>query len=270
MVDGAQDRPPDDAADPSSRRERIRASAGLGPWRNGPRPATAAPVPPPASLVPPRPVVPAEAAPRPVAAPARPAPKGARPARRAGRGMVGWTVFGVAFAAGCVGLAFFFQPEGLPPEADAVAEFPPDTADTSLPVASVPPAPPQTADELAEADAAFVPAAADPAMPEAAVELAQISNVRVRTGTGVAEAEVPKVLVALAGAGLADVQAEALPFKVASSRVGYYRQEDRAAAEALAAFIAPVLGYGEPLPVRDYGALLDNAEPGRLDLWIGG
>ena len=101
------------------------------------------------------------------------------------------------------------------------------------------------------------------------VTIAGVTNVRLRTGTGFAATEHDAVISALASAGLSNVQAEPLPFAVASSRVGYYRPEDKPAAEALAAYIGPVLGQAGPIAVRDYGQLLDNAEPGRLDLWIG-
>ena len=57
-------------------------------------------------------------------------------------------------------------------------------------------------------------------------------------------------------------------FEIATSRVGYYRPEDQAAAAALGRVVAPVMG-GE-IGVRDYGQPLPDAEPGRLDLWIGG
>jgi hypothetical protein len=62
------------------------------------------------------------------------------------------------------------------------------------------------------------------------------------------------------------VRVEALPFKVASSRVGYYRADDLAAAEALGRLVTPVLA--EAIGVRDYGKLLADPEPGRLDLWV--
>jgi hypothetical protein len=34
--------------------------------------------------------------------------------------------------------------------------------------------------------------------------------------------------------------------------------------------VAPVIAEGGEVGVRDYGELLDDAEPGRLDLWVGG
>ena len=63
---------------------------------------------------------------------------------------------------------------------------------------------------------------------------------------------------------------EALPFEIATSRVGYYRAADLAAAEALGRVVAPVIAAGGEVGVRDYGQLLADAEPGRLDLWVGG
>ena len=61
---------------------------------------------------------------------------------------------------------------------------------------------------------------------------------------------------------------EPLPFAVETSRVGYYLAPDRAAAEALARLAAPLVTPGAALPVRDYGKLLDDPQPGRLDLWV--
>ena len=77
------------------------------------------------------------------------------------------------------------------------------------------------------------------------------------------------ILAALKGAGIGTVRVEPLPFKVTTSRVGYYRSADATAAEALARLITPVVG-GDAIGVRDYSQLLDGADPGRLDLWIGG
>ena len=62
---------------------------------------------------------------------------------------------------------------------------------------------------------------------------------------------------------------EPLPFEIATSRVGYYRADDLPAAEALGRVVAPVIAPGGSVGVRDYGALLADAQPGRLDLWIG-
>ena len=176
--------------------------------------------------------------------------------------MAAWIAFGVVFAAGCVGLALLFQPESPTPETvpAPAARAAPETVGEAV---ESPGAEPMRAATAAAGEAAAAPAPG----PET---LAGVTNVRLRTGTGFADAERDAVVSALAGAGLADVPVEALPFKVATSRVGYYRPDDRAAAEALAAFIAPVLGLAAPLAVRDYGQLLEDAEAGRLDLWIGG
>ena len=278
MVDGVRDRPPGRTAENWSRNDRIRAGSVSGPWRSVPR--TEDPVAPPHR--------PAESAARldservaevlsPVVvdhdpartwAPERPhAVK--RPDRDGRLAMIGWIAFGVLFAAGCVGLAFFFQPRGFSPDAASgpLAEEPAVLA-APAEQAAAPAAPgivpgPSSAATAAAGDAAAVPAPAPST-------LARVTNVRLRTGTGFADGERDAVVAALAEGGLSDVQVEALPFGVATSRVGYYRPEDQALAEALAAYIAPVLGQSAPLAVRDYGQLLDSAEPGRLDLWIGG
>lgn len=264
-MDGAHDRPPGRTAENWSRNDRIRAGAVSGPWRSGQRTDT-----PPA----PRsetPVSRAEpAAPhRAVEAPAAPPVRETRPSRpaapikkRTGRlAMTAWIAFGILFAAGCVGLAFLFQPAGVPPEAEGDTVAAAAGRDEEA-VAIDAPAP--------AVEAPAVEPAATVAAPAGDVTLAGISNVRLRTGTGLPETARDAVAAALERAGIADVQVEALPFEVGGSRVGYYRAEDRAVAEALAAWIAPVLGRADPLPVRDYHQLLDNAEPGRLDLWIGG
>ena len=76
---------------------------------------------------------------------------------------------------------------------------------------------------------------------------------------------------ALETAGYPGVQVEALPFRIATTRIGYYREADRPAAEALAREIAPALAEaGDGIGVRDYSQLLADPEPGRLDLWIEG
>jgi hypothetical protein len=66
------------------------------------------------------------------------------------------------------------------------------------------------------------------------------------------------------------VKVELLPFKIATSRVGYYRAVDLPAAEELGKLIAPVIAGGTEVGVRDYAQLLADPEPGRLDLWVGG
>ena len=63
------------------------------------------------------------------------------------------------------------------------------------------------------------------------------------------------------------MRVEALPFAVTTTRVGYYLEADRGAAEALARLVGP-LSAGATIPVRDYGKLLDDPEPGRIDLWV--
>lgn len=62
---------------------------------------------------------------------------------------------------------------------------------------------------------------------------------------------------------------EEISFPIALSRVGYYLTADRPAAVELAEDVAGVVGGdGGEVAVRDYGNLLPDAEPGRLDLWV--
>jgi hypothetical protein len=113
------------------------------------------------------------------------------------------------------------------------------------------------------------PEVATSAPVEAAPAFAAVSTVRLRVGQAFPEAGQAAILAALAAAGLGDVRVELQPFAIATSRVGYYRAEDLAAAEALGRLAAEATGGGAIEP-RDYSQLLPDAEPGRLDLWIGG
>lgn len=120
------------------------------------------------------------------------------------------------------------------------------------------------------------PAAALPAPtqaqapPAAEPPLQAIGRVRLRVAGTMAPERRDALVAALKDGGIAEVAVEALAFEPQTSRVGYYREADRAAAEGLARFVTPRLPAGSALPVRDYAALLDDPEPGRLDLWIGG
>jgi hypothetical protein len=168
------------------------------------------------------------------AAPEAPASVVSRPGRLAGprRARVVWIGLGCLVIAGCVAAALLLRPD-LPGPAEAPAS---------------------------EAEAAAEPAPADPA-------LAAIGSVRVRA-PALAPERRDAIVAALTDGGIAAVEVEALPFPVETSRVGFYRAPDRAAAEALARLAAPLVTPGASLPVRDYGKLVDDPEPGRLDLWI--
>jgi hypothetical protein len=127
-------------------------------------------------------------------------------------------------------------------------------------VAALPtPAPPVEVAEAAAPEAA--PPAVDPA-------LAGVSQVLLRVGPEVPDDREAALLEALEAAGITGVRVDNVPFRVATSRVGYYRADDLAAAEALGRLVTPVLE--ETIGVRDYGKLLADAVPGRLDLWIEG
>jgi hypothetical protein len=90
--------------------------------------------------------------------------------------------------------------------------------------------------------------------------------VRLRVGPDFPEEREAAIRAALASAGISGARVEVLPDGVATSRVGYYRPEDLAAAEALGRLVTPVLS--ESIGVRDYGKLLADPEPGRLELWV--
>ncbi len=109
-------------------------------------------------------------------------------------------------------------------------------------------------------------------LPRDAAAPAAVSSqtaLRLRLSPGYPAAERSALLDALAAAGHDSVVVEEIPFRIAISRVGYYAEGDKSAAETLAREIAPALGEPEgSVVVRDYGNLLPDAAPGRLDLWI--
>ena len=105
-------------------------------------------------------------------------------------------------------------------------------------------------------------ASADAALPGVGVVL-------LRIGPDFPPERQAAIVAALDHAGVPSVRVEPLPFRIATSRVGYYRADDLAAAEALGKLISPVIADGADVGVRDYGQLLSDAEPGRLDLWVG-
>jgi hypothetical protein len=270
VVDGTRDRPPGKTAENWSRKDHIRAGSVSGPWRSAPR-AEAPPDPVVAAAPEPAPVVRPVHAPRPHVELAE-LRRGPQPDGRKRRAVVmsAWIAFGVLFAAACVVAAFMFQPVATGVEAEGPAEVvAPEPAPVPAPTdqARVTPAPPAgaAADPGEQATVTPAPAAAatDPA-------LSGIADVRLRIGPAFPAERRDAIVAALTAAGIDAVRVEPLPFKVATSRVGYYRAEDLPAAEALARLIAPVAVAGTPMGVRDYGQLLAAPEPGRLDLWVGG
>lgn len=285
-MDGTQDRPVVKTAENWSRKDRIRGGAVTGPWRSAPRaepgdvpaaaeaprpyppregrhlyavearsamgePSGAAPVPPAHH---PEPIHPADSpvrmeqpqrVERRRSEPRHPLRQAVVDGRRRRAGMVAWIGFGVVFAATCVVVAFLFQPD-------------PQGAPT-VDVLGYPEAAPPEPEALAADVPAAVPMVA--ALPDGL-------QVRVRVGPDFPDALEASIVAALESAGVDAVQVEPLPFPVSTSRVGYYRPEDRAAAEALAAAIGPTLS--ERVGTRDYGQLSPPPEPGRLDLWVDG
>ncbi|MFO1144716.1 MAG: hypothetical protein U1E59_20530 [Amaricoccus sp.] len=275
-VDGTRDRPPGKTAQIAGRRDGIRAGAVSGPWRSAP-----AAEPAPLRADPPRPT--GAAAPlRPAALPAPADPPTRRhlehaatsdhalgSSRRLAMSLT-WVGLGFLIAAAAVVAAFLFRPStesaAVAPGVDVAAA----PADSPATLASSNAGPEPAAKVPTPATDAPAPATQAPAVaptPESA--LAAVRVVRLRVGPEFAADRQSAVLAALKGAGIATVRVEPLPFKVTTSRVGYYRSADVTAAEALARLITPVVG-GDAIGVRDYSQLLDGADPGRLDLWIGG
>lgn len=285
------------------RRDNIRAGSVTGPWRSTPsdRASVPSPTDPPAM----RADMPAQRSVRtPEAAPGqerhasvqseqagRVAPQAQKPfgreaaaadatsgdapvgerSRSRGRSTLLPAVLGGSLAAlAIVGGAVYLRAELSRPEIaleDAAALVP--VPDTDIPAPDTPA--PRPADP-AEGDAA-VTENADPAAsgPAATAEPGgtTVPPLRLRVGEGFPEEDRLELIAHLEASGHARVLVEEIPFPIALSRVGYYQSEDLAAAEALASEIAPLLGATEgDIAVRDYGNLLPDAQPGRLDLWI--
>lgn len=191
-----------------------------------------------------------------------------------------WLIFGLVAATLIVVAAVVFRPDHylpvpaasttsvagvpeLPPadEAEDASMIPePVTEETAVPI----PVTPQ--DHVGPVETAGVPPAASE---DGAGSLAGVTSVRLRVGPDFPAERQQAIVSALTAAGVAQVRVEALPFEIATSRVGYYRAEDLPGAEALARLVSPIVDQGVELGVRDYGELLSNPEPGRLDLWVG-
>ena len=84
-------------------------------------------------------------------------------------------------------------------------------------------------------------------------------------GRGAAHRRAPAHTGDTGEGGLQQRGGEQMPFSISRSRVGYFREADRAAAQAL---IAALRGTNEIAELRDYSKLMSVPEPGRLDLWI--
>jgi hypothetical protein len=246
-VDGTRDQPPGKQAQNWGRRDGIRAGSVTGPWRSGPREA-AAPVPRRAAQDNRARTTDTADELEPAAERAQRRGYAAEHHARAQRWLVGgmWIAFGGLVAVGFVLAAFMLRPD-----ADAWR--------------SDEPVPPEAAAATPEASVETPP----PAAVTASGPLQGAGVVRLRIGPDFPAERRDEIVAALGGAGVADVRVEALPFRIASSRVGYYRAEDLPLAEALGRLISPVIAGGAEVGVRDYGQLLSNPEPGRLDLWVG-
>ena len=151
------------------------------------------------------------------------------------------------------GALFWPQGETEPARAPAASEaLPPPTPAAALIAPEV----------VAPAAAEEIAAAGPPAEPAAAA-----GTIYLRMSAGLGRQQRQRIEAVLAKAGYGTVIAQELPFSVSRSRVGYFREADRASAEAL---IAALRGTLDGLELRDYRALVKAPEPRRLDLWVGG
>ncbi len=239
-MDGTRDRPPGKTAENWSRKDGIRAGAVTGPWRSAPRDPDAL------AARAPRPAVASARETVAASPPAAVAPPRA-PARRSTPGLRVWIAIGALTAVALVAAAVIVR--------NTLSDEPGQSAAAPAAPASAVPAP------KVGATTPGVPV--EPA-------LAGVTSIRLRVGPDCPPELRAAILAALTKAGLSAVTTEPLPFEIATSRVGYYRAEDLAAAEALGRVVAPVIADGGEVGVRDYGQLLSDPEPGRLDLWIGG
>jgi len=117
----------------------------------------------------------------------------------------------------------------------------------------------------AEVQSTPVAAAAVIETPELSTSALAAVTVHLRVGAGLPTAERQRIQATLAKAGYSSVVVQQMPFSISRSRVGYFREADRAAAQAL---IAALRGTNEIAELRDYSKLMSVPEPGRLDLWI--
>jgi hypothetical protein len=116
--------------------------------------------------------------------------------------------------------------------------------------------------ELAPVTAAEAAATTAPVMDPARAAL----TIHLRIGADLAPEARKRIETALLKAGYGAVVLHQMPFSISRSRVGYFREADRDAAEGL---IATLRGTVEGIELRDYRTLIETPEPGRLDLWIG-
>jgi hypothetical protein len=96
---------------------------------------------------------------------------------------------------------------------------------------------------------------------------AMVATVHLRVSTKLAPGELQQIEAALAKAGYQNVVVHEMPFSISRSRVGYFQEADRTAAEAL---IAALRGTLDGVELRDYRKLIPTSETSRLDLWVKG
>src|SRR4051794_38643161 len=105
-----------------------------------------------------------------------------------------------------------------------------------------------------------VAAAAVVEAPEVALPGSIAITGHLRVGAGLSSAERQRIQAALAKAGYSAVVVQQMPFSISRSRIGYFREADRTAAEGL---IAALRGTHDVIELRDYSKLMSIPEPGR-------
>ncbi|MFO1143674.1 MAG: hypothetical protein U1E59_15075 [Amaricoccus sp.] len=78
------------------------------------------------------------------------------------------------------------------------------------------------------------------------------------------------VQAALAAAGGVDVQMVPVRIEIGRSNVRFYHAEDRDAAAALAALVAPVLPDGDAPEPRDFTDYATPTALGKVEIWLAG
>lgn len=183
-----------------------------------------------------------------------------------------WIGLGAAVAVAIVIAAVLLRPGdgALPSEDSRAASAVPDAAAVDNTVAATGSAPASGGAASGEgSNASGASSTPDMSRKVADPALLPVQVVRLRIGPEVDNSHRESLVAALEAAGVPEVVVEPLPFRIATSRIGYYRDADLGAAQALARVISPALGPAT-IGVRDYGELLTDPQPGRLDLWIGG
>jgi hypothetical protein len=159
--------------------------------------------------------------------------------------------------------------EASPEEPSQSGTSPP--AGTTKQEAAVAPSLP-TPPAVTSTQAAAVDGVANAPQPDTATKaqgtpaaVAEPLTVHLRIDARLAPEQRRRIETMLAKAGYGSVVVHEMPFSISRSRVGFFRETDRASAEAL---ISALQGTLDGLELRDYHEYMAEPEDHRLDLWI--